>query len=189
MTESPVGARGAVGHKCALAVRPPRPVLSNGETAVSLEAAPHTLHERNARSLAVGHRAGHDCILPTGERSVCRLAPGLVGSRVWGGRAALDHERLRPVAFRAYSAQFRGRECGMLIGRRPDRRSPVRRPLGVVPPALANKLTLARVFGSQVVALTAEERAQILAAIEREPRRLDDELRDLILRQTKWRRR
>jgi len=65
----------------------------------------------------------------------------------------------------------------------------IRQLLGVVPPALANKLTVARVFGSQVVALTAEERAQILAAIEREPRRLDDDLRDLILRQTKWRRR
>ena len=56
-------------------------------------------------------------------------------------------------------------------------------------PASDRSAVVARVFGSQVVALTAEERAQVLAAIEREPRRLDDDLRDLILRQTKWRRR
>src|SRR4029079_9418974 len=70
MTESPVRARGAVGHKCALAVGPPRPVLSDGETPVSLEAAAHTLREHSARSLAVGRNARHDCILPaTSDRS------------------------------------------------------------------------------------------------------------------------
>jgi hypothetical protein len=59
---------------------------------------------------------------------------------------------------------------------------------GLLPTALANKLTVARAFGSQVVALTSEEREQILMAIERAPGKLDDDLRYLILRQASWRR-
>lgn len=54
---------------------------------------------------------------------------------------------------------------------------------------LANRLTVARTHGSRIVALTAEEREQILMAIERNPGRLDYDLRHLILRQTSWRRR
>lgn len=60
---------------------------------------------------------------------------------------------------------------------------------GVLPRPLANKLNVARTFGSQVVALTAEERELILLAIECAPGKLDDDLRYLILRQTSWRRR
>ena len=48
---------------------------------------------------------------------------------------------------------------------------------------------MARTLGSQIVALTAEERDQIVQAIERNPGRLDYDLRHLILRQTSWRRR
>jgi hypothetical protein len=59
----------------------------------------------------------------------------------------------------------------------------------LLPRALANKVTVARTFGSQVVALTAEEREQIVMAIERDPGALDDDLRYLILRQAAWRRR
>ena len=60
---------------------------------------------------------------------------------------------------------------------------------GVLPMLLGNKLKVARTFGSRVVALTAEEREQILLAIERAPGNLDDDLRHLILHQTSWRRR
>lgn len=59
---------------------------------------------------------------------------------------------------------------------------------GLLPTALANKLTVARTLGSQIVALTADEREQILSAIERNPGKLDDDLRYLILRHTSWRR-
>jgi hypothetical protein len=58
----------------------------------------------------------------------------------------------------------------------------------LLPTALANKLTVARTLGSQIVALSAEEREQILTAIERAPGKLDDDLRYLILRQASWRR-
>ena len=60
---------------------------------------------------------------------------------------------------------------------------------GLLPPVLAKKLTVARAFGSQIVALTTEERQQILLALERSPGKLDDDLRLLILRQSSWRRR
>lgn len=60
---------------------------------------------------------------------------------------------------------------------------------GLLPTPLANRLTVARTHGSRIVALTAEEREQILMAIERNPGRLDYDLRHLILRQTSWRRR
>ena len=56
-------------------------------------------------------------------------------------------------------------------------------------PALASKLTVARTFRSEVIALTAEERDEILLAVERAPGQLDEDLRDLILRQSSWRRR
>ena len=58
----------------------------------------------------------------------------------------------------------------------------------LLPKTLASKLTVARTFGSQVVALTSEERRQIVMAIERAPGTLDDDLRYLILRQPSWRR-
>ena len=76
----------------------------------------------------------------------------------------------------------------MLVGGVPidDRHIP--QLAGVLPTALANKLTVARTLGSQVVGLTAAEREQILMAIERAPGKLDDDLRYLILRQASWRR-
>lgn len=40
---------------------------------------------------------------------------------------------------------------------------------GLLPTPLANKLTVTRTLGSQIVALTADEREQILSAIERNP--------------------
>ena len=77
----------------------------------------------------------------------------------------------------------------MLVGGVPidDRHLP--QLAGLLPTALANKLTVARTLGSQIVALTTEEREQILMAIERAPGKLDDDLRYLILRQASWRRR
>ena len=54
----------------------------------------------------------------------------------------------------------------MLVGGVPidDRHIP--QLAGVLPTSLANKLTVARTLGSQVVGLTATEREQILMAIE-----------------------
>ena len=59
---------------------------------------------------------------------------------------------------------------------------------GLLPTELAKKLTVARTLGSQIVALTANEREQILLALERSPGKLDDDLRLLIMRQSSWRR-
>jgi len=59
----------------------------------------------------------------------------------------------------------------------------------LLPTALANKLTVARRLGSQVVRLSVEEREQIVSTLEHSPGRLDDDLRYLILRQTSWRHR
>lgn len=59
---------------------------------------------------------------------------------------------------------------------------------GLLPTELAKKLTVARTLGSQIVALNAKERQQILLALERSPGKLDDDLRLLILRQNSWRR-
>jgi len=62
MTEPPERARGAVGHKPAFAVGPPCPVLSNRETAVSLQAATYTLGGRSTKAFATGRRAWHRAI-------------------------------------------------------------------------------------------------------------------------------
>ena len=77
----------------------------------------------------------------------------------------------------------------MLLGGVPIDDRPIPLLAELLPTALANKLRVARTFGSRVVALTAEEREQILMAIERAPGKLDDDLRYLILRETSWRRR
>jgi hypothetical protein len=59
----------------------------------------------------------------------------------------------------------------------------------LLPNELAKKLTVARTFGSQIVALTHRERQEILLALERSSGKLDEDLRLLILRQASWRRR
>lgn len=58
----------------------------------------------------------------------------------------------------------------------------------LLPSPLRNKLILAHRFRSELVALTTREREQILTAIEQAPGRLDEDLRNLILRESSWRR-
>ena len=76
----------------------------------------------------------------------------------------------------------------MLVGGVPIDDRQVTQLAGLLPTGLANTLIVARTFGSQIVALTAEERQQILMAMERAPGKLDEDLRYLILRQASWRR-
>lgn len=51
---------------------------------------------------------------------------------------------------------------------------------------LENKLTQALVFRAKVVALTPEEKATVLSALERAPGELQD-VRDLLLADDQWR--
>ena len=94
----------------------------------------------------------------------------------WHAAAKLGiAQSFRPPSFGGFPRQLRLRQCWWKVF--PSMSGTSRNSRALLPPVLAKKLTVARAFGSQIVALTAEERQQILLALERSPGKLDDDLR------------
>lgn len=64
-----------MGHKLPEAADPPRPMLGNGEPLIGLQPAARTFGKRRLKTLAVGRRARHGRILPTGSAERANLLP------------------------------------------------------------------------------------------------------------------
>ena len=154
-----------------------------------------------ARSLASSSK-GSSSLLGETRTLRQRCSPGwgtswaAVRPKCRAPRVAPSHARTEanqpgfPQRADGYASWRRRRKeiCGTLLGGVliDDRHIPELAEL--VPSPLRNKLILAHRLRSELVALTTREREQILTAIEQAPGRLDEDLHNLILRESSWRR-